>query len=49
MVNISHSKILNIDNINVVDAPPNSLMDSITNFKGENNGRIKSLGTLLGL
>jgi hypothetical protein len=25
------------------------LMDSITNFKGENNGRIKSLGTLLGL
>jgi hypothetical protein len=30
------------------DAPPNSLMDSTTSLEGENNGRIRSLGTLLG-
>jgi hypothetical protein len=31
------------------DAPPNSLMDSTTSPKGENNGRIKNWGTFLGL
>jgi hypothetical protein len=30
------------------DTPPNSLMDSIVSPKGENNGRIRSWGTLLG-
>jgi hypothetical protein len=28
------------------DAPPNSLMDSTMSPKGENNGRIRSWGTL---
>jgi hypothetical protein len=32
-----------------IDAPPNSLMNSIVSPKGENNERIRSWGTLLGL
>jgi hypothetical protein len=32
-----------------VDAPPNSLMDSIVSPKGENNGRIRNWGTLFSL
>ncbi len=35
-------------NKNMVNAPSNSLMDSTVSPKGENNGRIKSWGTLPG-
>jgi hypothetical protein len=31
----------------IIDAPPNSLVDSIANPKGENNERIRSWGILL--
>jgi hypothetical protein len=33
----------------VGDTPPNSLMDLIVSPKGENNEKIKSWGTFLGL
>jgi hypothetical protein len=36
-------------NITKIDTPPTPLMDSIVSLKGENIGRIRSWGMLLGL
>jgi hypothetical protein len=45
-IELYQASILSCNASSLGDTPPNSLMDSIVNFKSENNERIRSFGTL---